>query len=283
MDNTEENTGEELWRKIPEFSRYMISSNKRILHIKRNEIMKPKQGHNIFVLHCDKKREGKKSCYYTVKLDQAFNKVFPELVPPSDHSQRNKYKFKLSDMKQNQPLQIIECTAHLPEPIYISPFGELINVSKGLIKKTNNKNVFGYVEGEALNTYPALVHRLVAYHYIHNPEKKRYIRHRDGNLKNNRYDNLQWTNVKEGSDYYMMQGRLAVNDYDVRIPSPLHIKNPKYEKWIANNYDQYMHKHWDFWLKLESLDDIEDFMDEWKKEFYLKYPFLYKVAEASYK
>ena len=54
-----------------------------------------------------------------------------------------------------------------------------------ILEDTNGRSVMKYI------------HMLVAETFIPNPEGKKYVRHKDGNLLNNRADNLEWTDEPE--------------------------------------------------------------------------------------
>lgn len=84
-------------------------------------------------------------------------------------------------------------------PLYsVSNEGEVMNKKTGKTLKTYLAR--GY---EAVNlhskTVPStrLIHRLVAYMFVPNPNKKERVNHKDGNAFNNHAENLEWCTQKE--------------------------------------------------------------------------------------
>lgn len=84
-------------------------------------------------------------------------------------------------------------------PDRIHPRGQF---RKGRILKTHQKQ-HNY-DSVILSSNPVkryYVHRLVAMAFIPNPENKRDVNHKNGNTKDNRVENLEWTTHKENSEH----------------------------------------------------------------------------------
>lgn len=84
------------------------------------------------------------------------------------------------------------------ETLYqISDDGEVMGVKRGKIMKPQaNKNYGHYQVLLWKDAHAKLyyVHRLVAQAFVENPHGYRYVTHLDGDIKNNRAENLAWVN-----------------------------------------------------------------------------------------
>ena len=81
------------------------------------------------------------------------------------------------------------------------------NTTKDTILKKyiNKKGYYFYSLSKKGLTKKYLLHRLIALHFIYNPNEYNIVNHKDGNPLNNDIKNLEWCtmshNVKHGYDY----------------------------------------------------------------------------------
>lgn len=79
----------------------------------------------------------------------------------------------------------------------VSDAGEVRNVITGLVLKAGLDR-YGYCRVTLCPGRKDMkVHRLVALHFIENPENKPYVDHIDRNKANNHVDNLRWATQSE--------------------------------------------------------------------------------------
>lgn len=89
------------------------------------------------------------------------------------------------------------------ENYQISNFGNIRNKKSNKIIKSRMKKsgYFDIALSSKNKRKKFLIHRLVAMHFIDNPENKPQVNHIDGNRGNNIYTNLEWSTSKENTNH----------------------------------------------------------------------------------
>lgn len=84
------------------------------------------------------------------------------------------------------------------EKYKISNKGEVENIKTGrILKKDASRKYYEVVLSSNGKTKKYAIHRLVATHFIPNPENKPQVNHKDGNKLNNNVSNLEWVTRSE--------------------------------------------------------------------------------------
>lgn len=80
----------------------------------------------------------------------------------------------------------------------ISNTGEVKNLKTGkILKKDSSRDYYEVVLSKNGKTKKYSIHRLVAQHFIPNPENRPQVNHKDGNKLNNCVNNLEWVTRSE--------------------------------------------------------------------------------------
>jgi len=112
---------------------------------------------------------------------------------------------------------------------------------KRLLKSCKNTRVYEHVvlckNGKKKHGY---IHRLVALHYLDNPENKSDVDHIDGNKLNNHVSNLRWTtNIENCNNYQSIRknntsGFKNISKYKNGFQFNKNIYGEKYQKYHKN-------------------------------------------------
>lgn len=87
-----------------------------------------------------------------------------------------------------------------------SVFGDKKNKEKIIKPSITNGNYYRLNLKKTNNTKSFSIHRLVALHFIPNPENKPQVNHKDGDKLNNNYTNLEWVTSKENIKHAILNG-----------------------------------------------------------------------------
>lgn len=122
---------------------------------------------------------------------------------------------------------------------FIGSDGSVSNRRKSMKTYLNNK---GYVCLKLVHNKVkkhCLVHRLVAQHFIPNPENKQEVNHIDGDKLNNAVDNLEWVTPSENKKHALATGLKVYNNptKGIKLSSSSKYHNVGYDaqrnKWRA--------------------------------------------------
>lgn len=118
----------------------------------------------------------------------------------------------------------------------ISSYGNVEGV-KGMMKSRINDrgyNMIGIRDHEGRQKM-FLIHRLVAIHFINNPDNKKYVNHKDGNKQNNNVSNLEWCTQSEnqihayktGLQVFTEEQRQRLKNEAIKKRKPIRVINKK--------------------------------------------------------
>jgi hypothetical protein len=86
--------------------------------------------------------------------------------------------------------------------------GTFTTIDKIIKKSINTKGYYTYRLSKEGKTKNSLLHRLVAIHFIENPNNEKCVNHKDGNPLNNDISNLEWCSYSYNSLHgYRSNGR----------------------------------------------------------------------------
>lgn len=137
-----------------------------------------------------------KECLYTIGMENYVNKHKPfEILDGEQWVDIKGYegRYKISSYGRVMSLAIVFNRAGI----------EVQNIDFIKKQSTCNKKAYPVINlGGKIKT----VHRLLAEHFIPNPEKKQTVNHKDGKKNNNSLDNLEWATYSENNQHARNMG-----------------------------------------------------------------------------
>ncbi len=113
-----------------------------------------------------------------------------------------------------KPIQIEGC-----EHYSVSEYGVVLNTRTGKVLKPDlTSGGYRRVTLWNGNYNRVTVHRLVAIHFIENPEQYPIVNHIDGNKLNNHFSNLEWCTVSHNTRHALETG-LRTLDFQYKGPA----------------------------------------------------------------
>lgn len=94
---------------------------------------------------------------------------------------------------------------------FITKTGSIISYCYG--KRIELKpyiNSSGYLMVSLSNRKKHCIHKLLAAHFIPNPENKKQVNHKDGNKLNNQLNNLEWATPSENMKHAYKSGLIKL-------------------------------------------------------------------------
>lgn len=105
----------------------------------------------------------------------------------------------------NKEVQILGETHY-----FITKSGTIVSYCHGKRKQLKPYiNSSGYLMVSLSNRKKLCIHKLLAVHFIPNPENKKQVNHKDGNKLNNTLDNLEWTTPSENMKHAFENGLIV--------------------------------------------------------------------------
>lgn len=107
----------------------------------------------------------------------------------------------------------------------------------------SNKNQFGWYLTvnlvSANERVTTRIHRLVAQHFIPNPEGKRYVNHLNGDKQDNRVENLEWCTCRENIMHAIKMNPSQINGmiYRNQVTNPKTIIQKSLDGHVLNEFE----------------------------------------------